>query len=534
MAVRTVPRLVLIEPSGARRELALARTPLTLGRHPDSDVVLGESRISRRHARIRRKNGHYLVEDCHSRCGTYVNGEPVKRPRELHNNDRIEFGIPGSYVVVFVSEEENLHALLERVDTPTHPEATSQKLRKLSLLLEVGRSLHGALGLDDVLTVVLDASLSVTNAERGFILLRTEQGQLEFRLGRHRRQRTLPREDFDLNHPAVRGAVQSGGEILIGPPPLACLPLRRPRSLNLSASTVADPRRDLLGVLCLESRALAPPLSTTDRQVLHSLADDAASVLENHRLLTATRLRERIHEELSVARSIQQTLLPQGVQQYDFFRVASLGLPCYEVGGDYYDVIELSDRRVAFVIADVCGKGIPAAMLSSSVQGALVTGLRAGLPLTEVARHLNEYLCQNTQPNNFATLFCGLLHPDGRFQYVNAGHLPALWQTAEGIELLSAQNVPVGLFPGLHYAEGETRLHPNHLLVLYSDGVVEASDARGESYGLERLKSVVRECRCLCPERTAECILQDVRQFSRSAALEDDVSLMVVRYQGNP
>lgn len=551
MSVRKLPRLILVEPNGARREIALARTPLSIGRGRDSDLPLRDNRISRQHAVIRAENGRYLIEDCQSRYGTFVNGERVEASRELRNNDCIEFGVPDSYALIFVSEEESLQALLNRVDTPASPDTISRELRNLSLLLEVGRSLHAGLALEDVLATVLDACLKVTGTERGFLLLRNNQGQLELRVARDRDQRSLTLADFSVNYAVIHQALEQVREIVVTDtradtrlawlrggvehslPAVICLPLPRSPSVGTLATTVAGAPRDAQGFVYLDSHQLSRPISKTERQILRSLAFEAARVVENARLFTAARAKERLDQELAIARDIQQGLLPRGPTPYDFFQMACFNIPCYQVGGDYYDLIELPDRRFALVMADVSGKGISAALLSSSLQGALTAGLAWGQPIASVICHLNRYLYQHTEISRFATFFCGVLSPEGRFEYVNAGHCPALWLTSDGIETLQAQNVPLGLFEQSEYASSEIQLRPHDVLVLCTDGVVEASDPAGELYGMERLKNVLCARRGNSSEKLAAAVLEDVREFAQNMLLEDDVSLMIARYEGS-
>jgi serine phosphatase RsbU (regulator of sigma subunit)/pSer/pThr/pTyr-binding forkhead associated (FHA) protein len=551
MSVRGVPKLILVEPSGVRREVPLAHTPLTIGRQPDSALPLPDHRMSRQHAVIRAEKGRYLIEDCQSRQGTFVNGERVEGHRELRNKDRIEFGIPDSYTLIFVSEEESLRALLNRVDTPASPQATSQELSKLGLVLEVGRALHAGLALEDLLKIVVDACLNVTGTERGSIWLRNEQGQLEFWGGRDRNQHSLTQDDLGVSHAVIRQAVEHARDIVVtdtkapargvlpdgvAKPELRtviCLPLPRLPPAGSMASTVVGTVSDVLGILYLDGRQLPQPISKTDRKVLRSLALEAASVVEDARLFTAAHAKERLDQELAIAHSIQQGLLPQSPKRYDFFQIACLTIPCYEVGGDYYDLIELPDHHFAFVVADVSGKGISAALLSSNIQGALAAGLQGGQSVPAVVRHLNAYLCQHTEASKFATFFCGVLSPQGAFQYVNAGHSPALWLTRDGIETLPSENLPLGLFEQDEYAAPEIQLRPHDVLVLYTDGVVEACNPLGEFYGLEQLKNVLTVGRGKSPEELTEAVLGDLRKFTQNTLLEDDVTVVVVCYEGN-
>src|SRR3990170_4855977 len=454
----------MIDPSGARTQVAISKTPLTIGRLSDNDVLLQDSRISRHHAAIVLENGHYAVEDQNSRHGTFVNGARVQGARPLKNNDRIEFGVPGSYALLFVSEEQSLATLLQRVETPVAASAgtTSTELRSLNLLLEVGRSLHAGLTLEEVLNTVVDACLKVTGTERGFIFLRDPQGAIS-----------------------------------------------------------------------LDSRLTGQPFSDTDKQMLRSLALQAAGVIENARLFTAARDKERMDQELSIARDIQQALLPKRFRVYDTFQVAGINIPSQQVGGDYYDLIEAPGERYAFVVADVCGKGISAALLTSTLQGALAAMVELGQSASEVARHLNRYLCRHAGVKKFATFFCGVLEPGGRFDYVNAGHVPALWLPRAGeLTPLRAGSYPLGLFEDDDYPAQSLAWQPGDTLVLYTDGFTEAMNPAGESYGVERLTKAVEGFRHNPVEELADAILGAVREFAGGTPPGDDMTLLVVRYEG--
>lgn len=550
---RRTAQLVLIDPGGARTQIPIERIPFTIGRLSDNDVVLADSRISRHHAAIRREGGSYLVEDHNSRHGTFVNGERVAAPRPLSNHDRIEFGVSGSYALLFVSEEESLATLLERVETPAPSDGTtSRELRSLNLLLDVGRSLHTGLSLEDVLATVVDACLKVTGTERGFLFLRSEKDELTLRLGRDREKRLLASEDFQGSLSVVQDVVRGGQDILVTHGPtdervkrrasvaelelrtLICLALRRLPTVDSLESTVTGLPPQALGAIYLDSRASSQPFSETDKQVLRSLALEAAGVIENARLFTAAREKERLEQELAIARNIQQALLPKQLRQHKAFQVAGLNIPSQQVGGDYFDVIEVPGGRHAFVVADVSGKGISAALLISTLQGALAAMVALGQPVGAVASQLNRYLLQHTGVNKFATFFCGILGPSGGFEYVNAGHVPPLLLPASGdASLLRAGSVPLGLFEEGDYAIASLTLRPGDTLVLYTDGLVDAPNPAGDLYGPERLKQAAANFQRRPVQELAESLLREVREFSRGTPPEDDMTLLVVRYEGN-
>jgi serine phosphatase RsbU (regulator of sigma subunit)/pSer/pThr/pTyr-binding forkhead associated (FHA) protein len=547
MANEKAPTLILVEPSGARRPIPVHHTPLSIGRRPESDVHLRDSRVSRQHAIIRAEDGHYLIEDCRSRHGTWVNGERIDEPRELQPNDRIDFGVPDSYALIFVTEEESLAEILQRVDTPPSPDAVSQQLRKLNLFLEVGRTLHAGLALNEVLTLVIDTCLDITGSERGFLLTPDPRGKLECRVGRTSGRQTLTCEEADLSLPVIEQVLDRGREVLVDrvrplgrlvgrearqapQPAVICLPLHRAPAVASLDTTDAGTPANILGVIYLDNQRSSQPFAKLDRQILRSLAQEAATLIENANLFSAARAKERLDQELAIARTIQQRLLPREPRPSTFLQLAYLSIPCREVGGDYYDVIELPDRRLALVIADVCGKGVSAALLSATLQGALEAGLQWGQGVAGVAHQLNHYLRQHTESNIFATVFCGVLGPDGRFEFVNAGHVPPFWLHGERVEALSAENVPLGLYEREAYRARQIQLTPGDLLVLYTDGIMDATNSRGETYGRERLKLVAASFRQDSLTSLSHAVLKDVRDFTQDAFQEDDISLVLARF----
>ncbi len=546
MSPEKVPTLVLIEPSGSRRPVPLLHTPVSIGRRPESDIHLRDSRISRQHAIIRAEDGHYLIEDSRSRHGTFVNGERVEEPRELVAGDRIDFGVPDSYSLLFVTEEEGLEELLERVDTPAGTDVVSQQIRKLNLFLEVGRALHTGLALEDVLVVVVDACLDITGSERGFLLLPDEAGQLTCRVGRDVGHNNLACTDIEINHPAIRQVLDRGREVIVDrvrplgavvgrearqspQPAIICLPLSRAAAVA-SLDTTDAGKPNILGVLFLDNQKSAQPVVKLDRQILRTLAQEAATLIENARLFSAARAKEQLDRELAIARRIQQRLLPREAKQHDYLQLAFLSIPCREVGGDYYDVIDLPDNRLGLVIADVCGKGVSAALLSATLQGALAANMQWCKDVAGVAAHLNQYLCQHTEANIFATLFFGLLSPDGRFSYVNAGHVPAFWLRGGQVDSLAADNVPLGMYEPEVYQAREIQLAPGDVLALYTDGIIDAANSRSELYGRDRLQQVLSDYRDSALTLASQAVLKSVRDFTQDALQEDDLSLLLARF----
>ncbi len=242
--------------------------------------------------------------------------------------------------------------------------------------------------------------------------------------------------------------------------------------------------------------------------------------------------RQRIEQELRVARLIQQTLLPKLVPELEGYQVAAYYQPAREVGGDFYDFLELEDGRLGLVVGDATGKGVPAALVMANAQSVLrAVAQRGGITPGQVLAEANEVLYAFVPPNMFVTCFYGILEPQsGTLRYANAGHdLPYLCRGGGGgADELRARGMPLGLMPGMNYEENETMLETSEATLFYSDGLVEAHDPKGEMFGFPRLRALVAEH----GEKRSlqEALLEELYSFvGESWEQEDDITLLTLR-----
>jgi predicted ester cyclase len=243
------------------------------------------------------------------------------------------------------------------------------------------------------------------------------------------------------------------------------------------------------------------------------------------------RMRERVEQELRVARSIQQASLPKEVPTLENWQITPYYQPAREVGGDFYDLFELEDGRVTVVMGDAAGKGIPAALVvsaTSSVLRAVAQALGSSSP-SEVLAQVNETLFARIPPNMFVTCFYAILDPkNGSMNYANAGHdLPYLWHGGD-CEELRARGMPLGLMAGMSYEQKEIELDAGEGVLFYSDGLVEAHDAKGEMFGFPRLRDLIAEH----DDKRAlgDFLLEDLYSFvGEGWDQEDDITLLTLR-----
>jgi serine phosphatase RsbU (regulator of sigma subunit)/predicted ester cyclase len=254
--------------------------------------------------------------------------------------------------------------------------------------------------------------------------------------------------------------------------------------------------------------------------------------LRKQRLEQEISERERIEQELKVARDIQQASLPKEVPELEGWQIAPYYQPAREVGGDFYDFFELEDGRMGVVVGDATGKGIPAALVaeaSSNMLRAVAQALDSSSP-GEVLERVNETLMARIPPNMFVTCFYAILEPkSGRLLYANAGHdLPYLRRRGSDCEELRARGMPLGLMPGMSYEQKEIVLDAGETALFYSDGLVEAHDPHGEMFGFPRLQELVAEHGE--EGRLEGFLLEELYSFvGEGWEQEDDITLLTLR-----
>ena len=544
--------LEVARPDRAPESVVVSRTPFLIGRGSDTGnhLVLEDPRISRRCAAIEEVDGDYLLKDRGHRHGIWVNGCRISQ-KILMNGDAIEFGLENSPKIVFRRKpaEHYVESMLTRLGSLPGIEtaAATGGLSQLNLLLEATSLLHSALPLESVLSTMLDHAMSVTNAERGLLLEADDEGVLKVRLARGSGGTTLAPESIAPSQTALRQAVSKRAAAITDDLNLADLNLKSAQSVviqglravvaiplyavahaNADGSQKAEGR--LLGALYLDSRRTTA-FSNVDRQILDALSAQAASILDNARLVEKEREQRRLEQELAIAREIQQGLVPQGLREFPYLEIKGIHLPCHGVGGDYYDVFPLSDDSTAFLVADVTGKGLGAALLTTMLQGAL-SGMRLGVAPEKVFNHVNRFLCEHASVGRCATMFFGRIDAEGKLEYLYGGHpSPLLIRDGKVSELYTDGTLPVGLAEEVKFEAIQVQLQPNDVLVLFSDGIVEAANTQNELFGFERLNEVTAQCARASIETMMKTILDAVEEFSRGAGQADDLTLLIVRYR---
>ena len=360
---------------------------------------------------------------------------------------------------------------------------------------------------------------------------------VESRKPAERLRQVAPPTDIAPDDPIVAYFLSAPGAVEVEKLHLDSPALQALRSAGVTLAIPLVSQGELVGLLNLGPRLSEQDYSPDDRGLLNTLATQAAPAVRVAQLVreqqAEARTRERIEQEMRIARIIQQTLLPQELPQLDGWQLGAYYQPARAVGGDFYDFLQFDDGRLGLVIGDVTDKGVPAALVMATTRSMLRTAAQHGDSPGEVLERANNLLCPDIPPKMFVTCLYAILDPTtGHLQYANAGHdLPYVSHNGAASEL-RATGMPLGLMPDMHYEEKEMHMAAGDTLLLYSDGLVEAHNSERDMFSFPRLMSLVGQHGDT--GALIEYLLNELRSFTGIGwEQEDDVTLVTLQHTGD-
>lgn len=524
--------LVVINPSGNRNKVLISSTPFQMGRQSENQLTLRDNRISRAHARIVYDNGYY-IEDLGSRHGTFVNGERVTR-RVLRSSDRIEFGFEDSYKLLFLFDDDEIGRLLQQIQTGQSLVTGGTNLSKLRAMVEVARTLQNSFATNEVLASVVDAALTITNTTRGYLILR-ENGHLKIRVARDQTGRPIEGGGPQVPLDVLEAALNRRRDFLTVSVPLpdgrtaVTVPLVRVRSGDAEETHLVSTGDNTVGLLFLEGGQL--DLESGSGELLQTLALEASTVLENARLLDEEREKQRMDEELNIAKQIQQSLLPDTLPSEGWFRAAGSSIPSHQVGGDYFDIRHIAPDCWSTVVADVSGKGVSSAILASLLQGAFLSASPDPALMPDLIGRINHYVLERAKGEKYATILYALLNESGSLSWVNAGHCTPIVVKPDGRwGLLDTNGLPVGMIQAAQFVVHQIQIEPRDKIVFYSDGLTDAQNLDGQFFTSRRVRDVVQLNAALDCKQLHDKLLDAMRVFIDGGLASDDITVVVIEY----
>jgi sigma-B regulation protein RsbU (phosphoserine phosphatase) len=525
-------RLVL-NIDGARQIIPIDKTPFTLGRGADRDLSLPYSQVSREHACIERNHDGYLLRDMGSRHGTFVNGMQISHTR-LHSQDSIQLGMSRGILLFEDGDESTVRTLIGQI-AQTGPRVQSQSdLEKLSLFLKAAQSLNTYGAINDVLRTMVEYAIRITAAERGFVFLGESADVFRLECAQDRDGEAIPGHPT-ISFSIVREAANSQLAFILSDVTEEVGRQHESLVLNAIRSVVAIPLRGqnsgrLLGLLYLDSHFGSHDFTHTGKDILHAIASQGATLLENLRMIEVEREAALLRKELEIAASIQRQIIPQTLAEFPFARLSARTIPCTGIGGDFYDVIPVPNGFVA-IVADVCGKGIPAALLASMVQGMFHAQVNiqnaAAISLVDAVQAVNAFICSRVADEKYVTLailrYTHATNGGAQVELVNGGHVSPLVVRADGrIEAITDGDLPVGLFDFARFHALSITLAVGDRIILLSDGISEAENVDGIQFGLPRV-----ECHVMQPDPVA-ALFSALDLFCQGARPMDDQTVLSI------
>ena len=291
-------------------------------------------------------------------------------------------------------------------------------------------------------------------------------------------------------------------------------------------------QNEIKGFIFLGSKITQQDFKTNDLEFLQTLGNIAIISLENARLFQETLEKQRLEEEMALARNIQNRLLPKNLPELKNIKIHGLNIPSKHVGGDYFDVIKIEENLIALAIADVSGKGMPASLLMSNLQASLQSLIFENQDLSKLVGQINNVIYRNTDPEKYITFFIGILNTDtNEFQFVNAGHNPPyVFTEKKELTELSDGGIILGMMPDVKYEVGKIKLNKNDWLVTFTDGVTEAMTADDEEFEEKRVIDFIKtNAECPSPEQFNNTLLSRINEFVGDVPQNDDITILTMK-----
>jgi len=547
--------LQILSPDGHSRMIPFAGDRLCLGRSTTVELSYpNDSGLSRQHTLLEREGDGWTVVDLGSKNGTMLNGQPLTAKTALKSGDRIMAGhlilicdgmaSRPSPVVIFDAPDPGLDeasstTVITNLETIMRADAAAKESQDSTLtqasgfasaqvaaLIRAGNELSGNRPLPELFRFILELSIDAVKGDRG-ILLTLEEGELVPQANRG--------EGFHISSTVRNRVIDTGASVLV------CdtandEALRERKSIveqNIR-SLMAVPLqtgKDVIGIIYIDSPSILRQFSKDDLNLLTVMANVAAVRIEHTRLAEMERAKQIMARDLDQAAEIQQRYLPAIAPQIKGLDLAGHNAPCRTVGGDYFDFFPYEGSRVAMVLGDVSGKGMPASLLMMGLQARVQALAEEPKNLAQVMTRLNRLTSANCPANRFITVFfCILNGENGDLTFCNAGHNPPIIVRNNGDhELLEGGGPVIGILPSIEYQEYHAALEVGDTLVIYSDGVTEAADASDDEFETDRLAEAVRKARHLPATQIVEAIRQAVLTHAAGAPQSDDITIIVAR-----
>ena len=551
-----------------KQTFRLQEGSVTIGRHPGCDLHINDGSVSRKHAMVDFRDDAYYVEDLDSRNGTFLNDAKIAGPAKLYDgaqvkicdvvftflsNDAPKTRAPQSTAAAALVgnsrpsmlqtivlqdsppiENEGHVAQIEQSSHSSHRHQHVSAEQKLRTLIKVTQVLSESLERDEVLSRILDFLFEhFEEADRGFIILKTSDGTL-LPLGCKTRRpqdeeqirisKTIVNQVMETRCPVISSDASSDDRFDLSQSVMDF------QIRSIMCAPLINSQDESIGVVQLDTLRSSIVFTEEDLELLATISMQASLTIQKADLFEEAKRSREMGQDLKLAHELQSRFLPQIPPKVDAYSFSSFYKPMQQVGGDYFDYIELDDDHLAVVLADVVGHGIAAAMLMAKVSAESRFALATTKSASAAMERLNNKLT-DMHLNRFVTLVLCLLNTKtNTLEVVNAGHMPPVirrHKTGELEELpLDDSGVPVGILPDFKYESSKVSIEPGDVVILYTDGLNEAMDVEGNQLTTERMLAEVHSSQAKTPSAINKVICDEVHRHMGIVNPIDDMCLV--------
>lgn len=555
-----MPQLFIYPKKGDPYQFSLELNRISVGRSGDNDIALQDPFCSGHHAYIHTSKQGYVIQDNDSKNGTFLNGNKIAHESELKRGDEI---LVGSTRIVFdkklstnveltdaPSSSSNINTIMHLDDILKRPGMTTTvrtipkkvdlgaleaEQRSISVISEVSQALVLHKPIAELLEYIMNLISENLPMDRGILMLKEgNPAQMMSKVVRykspvHRQQK------INISMSIVNTVTEKNAAVIIsdvlddprygGAESIIALKIHSAMCVPLWNN------REIIGIIYVDRISIPQKFTDEDLKLLTLLSNLAAIKIENAKLIEEAIEKKKMERELELAAKIQKDFLPKENPEIDHYDVAGINIPCYQVGGDYYDFIPIDKDRMGFAIADVSGKGVSASLLMATLRASLHCEVHPGYDLEKMAKKLNNFVHISSDINHFITFFyCEIDKRNGLVRYINAGHNPPIIYDKNGsIRRMDPSGLCLGMFPSSEYEVKEMALGPGDSAVLYTDGITESRNFTEDEYSEERL---VEYCRTRI-DQSAQTLVDDIcselKDFTHDTNPMDDMTIVVIK-----
>lgn len=536
----------------------LKQDKISIGRSADNDIAILDPYSSGHHSLIYKKDNRYVVRDNNSKNGTFLNGKKIQGETILNKGDEV---LIGSTRIIFDQEISTnvevtdtlsssatinsmiqIEDILKKTDLSTTIKAQPMDMDKMrlehrifSVISEVSKALVLHLPLNELLEHILDLIGQHLVMDRGILMLKEgNPSQFIPRVIRINNPR-LKNQKILVSQSIINLAVNQNSSILTSDAQDDTRFKAEVSIINLNIhSAMCVPlwnNKEIIGVIYADRIYKLEQFTEEDLRLMTLLANLAAIKIENAKLVELGIEKEKMEKELSLASQIQRDFLPKENPKSKGFEIAGANVPCYQVGGDYYDFIDIDPERIGITIADVSGKGVSASLLMASLRAALQSEVHSEYDIERMVKKLNDFVHRSSSTNKFITFFFSELNKKtSELKYINAGHNPPLIMDPKGnVRRLESSGFCLGMFPNIDYKLEKLNLNVGDTVLLFTDGITESRNKDNEEFEEKRMIQLMNKHSKIGAEDLIEKINQELEEFTVGTEPSDDQTIVVIK-----